>query len=40
MNAAHKDYVQVRAETGLIGFAAVVWFIVEVYRTGLCDAQG
>lgn len=40
MNAAHNDHVQVRAETGLIGFAAVVWFIVEVYRTGLCNAQG
>lgn len=40
MNAAHEDYVQVLVETGLIGFAAVVWFIVEVCRTGLCGAQG
>ena len=39
VNAAHNDYVQVLAETGLIGFASVVWFIVEVYRAGLRNAE-
>jgi O-antigen ligase len=40
VNAAHNDYVQVLAETGLIGFASVVWFIVEVYRAGLRNVEG
>ncbi len=40
VNAAHNDYVQVLVETGLIGFAAVVWFIVEVYRAGLRNVAG
>jgi O-antigen ligase len=40
VNAAHNDYLQVLVETGLIGFAAVVWFILEVYRAGLRNADG
>ncbi len=40
VNAAHNDYVQVLVETGLAGFAAVVWFIVEVYRAGLRNVEG
>src|SRR5690348_15808933 len=40
VNAAHNDYVQVLVETGLIGFAAVVWFIVDVYRAGLRNVDG
>jgi O-antigen ligase len=40
VNAAHDDYVQALAETGVIGFAAVVWFLVEVYRAGLRNLDG
>jgi len=40
VNAAHDDYVQVLVETGLMGFVAVVWFIVEVYRAGLRNVEG
>jgi O-antigen ligase len=40
VNAAHNDYVQVLVETGLIGFAAVAWFIGEVYRAGLHNLEG
>ena len=40
VNAAHNDYVQVLVETGSIGFAAVMWFIVAVYRAGLRNIAG
>jgi len=40
VNAAHNDYVQVLVETGLISFAAVVWFIVDVYRAGPRNVDG
>jgi O-antigen ligase len=35
VNQAHNDYLQVLVETGILGFACVVWFIVNLYRSGL-----
>jgi len=40
VNAAHNDYLQVLVETGLIGFGAVVWFILAIYRAGLRNVDG
>lgn len=40
VNAAHNDYVQMLDDVGIIGFAAAVWFIVAVYRSGLRNADG
>jgi O-antigen ligase len=40
VNAAHNDYLQVLVETGLIGFAAVMWFIFAMYHSGLRNADG
>jgi tetratricopeptide (TPR) repeat protein len=31
-NAAHNDYVQFAAETGLIGFALLAWFLIGAYQ--------
>jgi O-antigen ligase len=32
VNAAHNDYLQVLAETGLLGFGVMIWFLVSVLR--------
>jgi O-antigen ligase len=35
INAAHNDYVQLLVETGLLGFAIMIWLLVAVYRNGI-----
>ena len=34
MDNAHDDYLELLLETGLIGFAVAVWFLVVLYREG------
>jgi O-antigen ligase len=33
VNAAHNDYVQLLVEMGALGFAAMLWFVVTLYRS-------
>lgn len=35
INAAHNDVAQMLAETGLLGFAALFWFVIVLYQYGL-----
>jgi O-antigen ligase len=35
VNQAHNDYGQALVETGILGFACVLWFIVNLYRSGI-----
>ena len=35
VNEAHNDYAQLLVETGLLGFALMLWFVISLYRYGL-----
>ncbi len=35
VNEAHNDYAQLLVETGLLGFALMMWFLICLYRNGL-----
>ena len=35
VNQAHNDYLQLLTEMGILGFAAMIWFLVVVYRSAL-----
>jgi O-antigen ligase len=35
VDKAHNDYLQLLAETGVVGFAIVIWFLVAGFRTAL-----
>ena len=35
VNEAHNDYAQLLVETGLLGFATMLWFLVRLYQQGL-----
>jgi O-antigen ligase len=35
VNEAHNDYAQLLVETGLLGFALMLWFLTSLYRYGL-----
>jgi O-antigen ligase len=34
INEAHNDYAQLLVETGVLGFALMVWFLIRLYRHG------
>ncbi len=35
VNAAHDDFAEIAVETGMLGFALMIWFIYRLYHTGL-----
>jgi O-antigen ligase len=39
INEAHNDYVQLLVETGVLGFALMIWFLIQLYRRGFSQLQ-
>jgi O-antigen ligase len=39
INEAHNDYAQTLVETGLAGFALMLWFLISLYRNGLSRSR-
>jgi len=40
VNQAHNDYAQLLVETGLIGFALMLWYLFALFRRGLPKVEG
>ncbi len=40
MNEAHNDYLQLLVETGILGFATMIWFLVVLFRRALPKIGG
>ena len=37
VNEAHNDYAQLLVETGLLGFALMLWFLICLYRLRIAN---
>jgi len=39
VNEAHDDYLQLLVETGLLGFGAMLWFLIVLYRRAVAKLE-